>query len=125
MPGKLKESFGQYLRRERTLREISLEEIAQFTKIKLSILSALENDDYTSLPPLPFVRGFIRTYAEYLGLNVPEVMLRFSSFIEENHAELIIPAPVVRSSERRIRRGLLLGFFAVLILGFFFTVIAI
>ncbi len=125
MSGKIKESFGQYLRRERTLREISLEEIAQFTKINVSVLSALENDEFASLPPLPFVRGFIRSYAEYLGLNVSEVMLRFSSFIEDNYAELIAPAPAMTSSEKRIRRGLLLGLFAALILGFFFTLIAI
>jgi cytoskeleton protein RodZ len=114
-----KESFGQYLRRERVLREITLEEIANFTKIKISTLTSLENDDYDHLPSIAFVRGFVRAYAEHLGLNVSEVMLRFTSFIEANHPEILVP-DVKAKSVPRIRRPLMMGLFLILVLGFFF-----
>jgi len=116
---KEKESFGQYLRRERLLREIRLDEVAQFTKIKLSTLTSLENDDFSHLPSIAFVRGFIRAYAEYLGLNVSEVMLRFTAFMDENHPELVA-SPKPEKYAPVMRRSLLLGLFAIIILGFFF-----
>lgn len=65
-------SFGEELRRERVVREISLEEIAQATKISIRLLTALENSDLTKLPAPTFTRGFIRAYARHLGIDPEE-----------------------------------------------------
>jgi len=65
-------SFGEELRRERVVREISLEEIAQATKISIRLLTALENSDLTRLPAPTFTRGFIRAYARHLGIDPEE-----------------------------------------------------
>ena len=65
-------SFGEELRRERVVREISLEEIAQATKISIRLLTALENSDLTKLPAPTFTRGFIRAYAKHLGIDPEE-----------------------------------------------------
>lgn len=89
------ESFGQYLMRERQLREISLEEIAGYTRIKLRALKAIEDDDFASLPPLAFARAFIRCYADYIGLNVPDAMLRFDAFIQSRYPELTGEMPII------------------------------
>lgn len=89
------ESFGQYLMRERQLREISLEEIAGYTRIKLRALKAIEEDDFASLPPLAFARAFIRCYADYIGLNVPDAMLRFDAFIQSRYPELTGEMPII------------------------------
>ena len=62
-------SIGQELKRERELRGISLEEIADTTKINIRFLSALEEDRLDLLPEQFFTRGIIRTYAKYLGLD--------------------------------------------------------
>ncbi len=78
-----KESFGEYLRREREMRGIPLDEIAEATRIGRSVLQALENDDFKRLPPLVYVRGFLRTYASYLGLDVNDVLLRYQSYLSE------------------------------------------
>jgi cytoskeleton protein RodZ len=65
-------SFGEELRRERVVREISLEEIAQATKISIRLLTALEKSDLTKLPAPTFTRGFIRAYARHLGIDPEE-----------------------------------------------------
>jgi len=65
-------SFGEELRRERLIREISLEEISSATKISVRLLQALEAGDTSRLPAPPFTRGFIRAYARHLGIDPEE-----------------------------------------------------
>jgi len=71
------EKLGAYLKKEREARNCSLEEISSATKIRKGILSAIENDDYTLLPPPVFVKGFLRAYATHLGLDYGEVVKRY------------------------------------------------
>ncbi len=72
-----KETIGEYLKRERELRQITLEEVVNGTKIALQRLRQLENDQLEEMPAEIFVRGFIRGYAEFIGLNPDEVLLRY------------------------------------------------
>jgi cytoskeleton protein RodZ len=65
-------SFGEELRRERIVREISLEEISRTTKISIRLLTALERSDLSKLPAATFTRGFIRAYAKHLGIDPEE-----------------------------------------------------
>jgi len=65
-------SFGEELRRERVVREISLEEISAATKISMRQLKALESSDLSRLPASTFTRGFIRAYAKHLGIDPEE-----------------------------------------------------
>jgi transcriptional regulator with XRE-family HTH domain len=65
-------SFGEELKRERLLREISLEEISAATKISMRLLVALEAGNVAKLPAPVFIRGFIRAYSLYLGLDPVE-----------------------------------------------------
>jgi hypothetical protein len=65
-------SFGEELRRERVVREISLEEISSATKISMRLLKALEDSDLPRLPPQTFTRGFIRAYSVHLGIDPEE-----------------------------------------------------
>jgi len=67
-------SFGEELRKQRELRQITLQEIAESTKVNLRLLEALEHDDFDALPGGLFTRGFIRAYAGHLGLD-PEAMV--------------------------------------------------
>jgi cytoskeletal protein RodZ len=62
-------SLGETLRRARTKRRIGLEEIARETRIDARYLSALEKNDLDQLPGGAFDRGFVRTYAGFLGLD--------------------------------------------------------
>ncbi len=66
--------FGEYLRREREMRGVSLEEISIATKISIRFLRAIENEEISKLPGGIFTRSFVRTYARYLGLDEERVL---------------------------------------------------
>jgi len=74
-------SFGETLRRERELRQISLREIAEATKINLRYLDALERDDFRHLPGGVFNKGFVRAYAQFIGIDA-ETMV--TAYLEED-----------------------------------------
>jgi cytoskeleton protein RodZ len=70
-------SFGENLRREREMRGVSLEEIANATKIGVRALSALEEEQFSKLPGGIFTRSFIRSYARYLGLDEEAILAEY------------------------------------------------
>ncbi|MFP3940128.1 MAG: helix-turn-helix domain-containing protein [Thermoanaerobaculia bacterium] len=69
-------SFGPWLRQQRELREITLREISDATKISLRYLQALEEERFDLLPASVFARGFLRQYARYVGLDPDEAVNR-------------------------------------------------
>jgi transcriptional regulator with XRE-family HTH domain len=69
------ESFGARLRRRREDQDIDLLTIAKQTKIKVSLLEALERDEVSQWPSGFYRRAFIRAYAQAVGLD-PEVTIR-------------------------------------------------
>lgn len=77
------DSFGAYLKSLREERGISLEEISQRTRIAVSNLDFLEKERFELLPPRAFVKGFIRSYVQELGLNPEEALKRFEAFTRE------------------------------------------
>jgi cytoskeletal protein RodZ len=81
------ESPGKFLKRERETRNISLEEISKFTKIKEHYLKAIEEDRYELLPAMPYVKGFLNVYAKYLTLNPKDIVLQY-----ENYLKSLIPS---------------------------------
>ena len=67
-------SFGEELKRERELRDISLKEISEATKISIRFLEALEQNNFDILPGGIFNRGFIRSYARFIGVDGEEMV---------------------------------------------------
>jgi len=61
--------FGELLRRERELREISLSEVVAATKINLRLLEAIERNDLDALPGGLYNRGIVRAYCEFIGAD--------------------------------------------------------
>jgi transcriptional regulator with XRE-family HTH domain len=80
-------SIGQEIKRERELRGISLKEIADSTKINIRFLRALEEDRLDMLPEQFFIRGIIRTYAKYLGLDEQSVLNTYLEDLQSNAAQ--------------------------------------
>jgi cytoskeleton protein RodZ len=76
-------SFGDRLRREREMRGITLDEIAESTKIARRHLEALEKEDFDSLPGGIFNRGFVRSYARYLGIDEDQAVADYSAAATE------------------------------------------
>ena len=72
------QTLGQLLRQEREQRDIPLDQIEQATRIRAAQLRAIEDDRLEALPAEAYARGFVRTYAEYLGLNGDDVVAIFN-----------------------------------------------
>jgi len=68
-------TYGQYLKKTREDKQISIEQVARESKISLDVLHAIEDEDSERLPDDVFVRGFIRTYSEITDAD-PDVALK-------------------------------------------------
>ena len=93
------EALGSYLKKNREQRGVSLEEMAANTKINLSILSYLEEDRFDKLPAPVFIKGFIRSYLGYLGLNPKEAVLFYELLTGEAQKKPQILSPVTSQNE--------------------------
>src|SRR5215210_9029060 len=61
--------IGRFLEQARKERGLSLEEVEQATKIRKRYLAGLESEDYAMLPDAVYAQGFLKTYANFLGLD--------------------------------------------------------
>ena len=95
-------TFGEELRRERLIREVSLEEISGATKISVRLLTALEKSDLTKLPAPVFTRGFIRSYSRHLGLDPDEMV---NAYLADLAPEKSREAPKKGGLRARFLRG--------------------
>jgi cytoskeleton protein RodZ len=68
------ENFGLHLKHERELRGVSLEEIAESTRIHIRYLEALESNEFDDMPGEVFVKGYIRSYARVIGSDSEEMV---------------------------------------------------
>ncbi len=84
------ESIGQRLKREREARYLTLEKASEITRIRVIFLQALEADDYSALPSAAQARGFLRNYAEYLELDVDEMIAE----IQKNAPPVEVSGPL-------------------------------
>jgi cytoskeletal protein RodZ len=94
-----KGNFGERLKREREMREVTLEELTKATRISTRFLLALENESWDKLPGGVFGHGFVRTIARYLGLDEESLLSEYDmargdkSQLEPAKPEERIPAP--------------------------------
>ena len=72
-----KEPIGNSLRKVRQERNLTLEEISRITKISKRYLMAIENDNFDQLPAPTFARGFIRAYANFVGIDSEEIVQKY------------------------------------------------
>jgi cytoskeletal protein RodZ len=106
-------SLGSYLKRERELKQVSIAELAQTTRIPVRILQQLETDDHAPLPADVFVRGFLRAYARALGLDAEHVLARYGG----RQTPVPPPAlPAVYAPESGRRFGIAIALFILLFL---------
>lgn len=86
---------GDLLQEKRLLKELTLEDVAQKTKIKVEYLAAIENSDFTALPSSTFAKGFLRNYASFLYLNPDTIVAMFRRDFTQNEKGEIIPRGLV------------------------------
>ena len=73
-PEKESFSFGYYLQSIRLDKNITLESVAEETRIAISNLTLIEKEDIASLPDAVFVKGFLRSYAQAIGADPNEAV---------------------------------------------------
>ena len=68
------DTIGQRLKKARLYRHLLLEEVAEATRIRLAYLQAMEADDFSALPSPVQARGFLRNYAQFLDLDLDQMI---------------------------------------------------
>jgi hypothetical protein len=99
--------IGNSLREARLRKELDFPELEIGTKIRAKYLRALEDENFDQLPAATYIKGFLRTYAEYLGLDgqlyVDEYNVRYASG-EEVLERRVRGRPSARRPRPRHRR---------------------
>ncbi|MCL5432759.1 MAG: helix-turn-helix domain-containing protein [Patescibacteria group bacterium] len=83
--------IGQKLYEERVKKNLTLEEVSKATKIRASFLSAIEKGDYKKLPSPAYAQGFVKNYAEFLGLSANKALALFRREFDEEKALRVLP----------------------------------
>src|SRR5215213_2581292 len=96
--------IGQTLRETRLRNRVDIAEVEAGTKIRAKYLRALENEEWDLLPGPTFVKTFLRSYADYLGLDSRQLVEEYKQRFERpSQFEQTRISP--RASARRDRRG--------------------
>ena len=106
--------FGASFRKARERLGVSLDQIAIETRISTRFLLAIENEDFRRLPGGIFNRGFIRTYAERIGLNPEEAVAEYERLVRTTEPDVLVgstPTPPPSSA-----RGLYAASVVILVL---------
>ena len=82
------EDIGTILKSSRLKSEKSLEDISSELCIRKIYLTAIEEGDYETLPPIPYGIGYVRTYAKYLGLNPERAVKLYKSAAQGEEPEV-------------------------------------
>ena len=73
------QTVGTYLKSSREAKNISLSEIAHHTKISKLYLDCLEKDDFRCIPGGPYIKGYISSYATFIGIDENEAIKKYDS----------------------------------------------
>jgi cytoskeletal protein RodZ len=100
--------IGAQLRETRMRRRIDISEVEAATKIRAKYLRALENEEWSLLPGPTFVKTFLRTYAEYLGLDARSLVEEYRQRYERPATTELTPfGPGMGGRPPRRRRPVL------------------
>ena len=94
-------SVGEILRRTRMHYGRSLDDVESVIRIRASLLEALEADDVSKLPGRVYAIGFIRSYAEYLGLDGGQIVELFKQQLGNNTLKPVYNFPVAAEESKR------------------------
>lgn len=108
-------SVGRFLRDKREERRMSIAEIARATRMPVSSVERIEADQFDELPGEVFVRGFLKSYAQAVGLSSDEVLARYTA---SRRVAWVTPLPMPSASRpaRGRRVGVAIAFVLLLIL---------
>jgi cytoskeletal protein RodZ len=113
--------IGFILQEARLKKGFTLDKVADDTNISVRFLAKLENDDFTGFPGEPYIVGFLRNYAEFLGLDPEEVVGTYKSqstkALPSSSENIPTEDPIPPVAAKEPRKLPLAGLVAILILG--------
>lgn len=92
---------GQVIREQRLKRGIDLDQVIHHTKIRKHFLIAIEANEFDKLPAAPFVKGFLHTYSEFLGLDAKVILAMLRRDFKTSEKGQIIPREYLKSVNRK------------------------
>jgi cytoskeleton protein RodZ len=108
--------IGDQLRETRMRNRIDIADVEAATKIRAKYLRALENEEWELLPGPTFVKTFLRTYADYLGLDARNLVEEYRARFERPAAQELTPFGTSLGGRRsRPRRPVFAPWMAVLV----------
>lgn len=113
--------IGEILKTKRLEKNISISDVQEFTKIKSYYIKAIEDGEEDKLPDPVYIRGFIRSYAEMLGLNGEVLLqdLKLNKTREYNVSAMIKEKSKVNTDIRRSTKKIGRYIAIVIIIGLF------
>lgn len=94
--------IGETLRERRMALKIDVHEVEEATKIRAKYLRALENEEYDLLPGNAYVKSFLRTYAEYLGLDSRALVDSYRAQGHQQEEDPMVYTPSGDAGRRRL-----------------------
>jgi transcriptional regulator with XRE-family HTH domain len=102
-------ALGEILKQARTDKGFSASEVAQNTRMKVQIVEDLEREDFHRIAATIYGRGFIKLYAEFVGLDPADLIDEYMSLSSGKQQSIVTretpPAKVIRRSSRSSMPG--------------------
>ncbi len=119
-------TVGTILKEAREAKRLTISEVEAATKIRRKFLESLEADEYHKLPSLSYAKGFVKNYAQYLGLDTATVLAFFRRQTLEVPRSSLLPKGMAEPLNRPFLRltpgrflGLVMGVLGILFLSYF------
>src|ERR687894_2546337 len=109
--------IGDQLRETRLRNRIDITDVEAATKIRAKYLRALENEEWELLPGPTFVKTFLRTYADYLGLDARNLVEDYRQRYERTSVQDLTPFGTNLGARRQRPRRPVLAPWMALVLG--------
>lgn len=90
--GKKNVAPGQLLRQAREARKLSIESVAERLHLAVGIIHALENAEYGKLPAPTYIRGYLRSYATYVGIDGDKLVDEYNLIVGDLPPDLVLEA---------------------------------
>ncbi|MDR5859833.1 DUF4115 domain-containing protein [Halomonas eurihalina] len=95
-------SPGELLRRERNALELSREEVAAALNLRPAVIDGLERDSYEEIPVATYRRGYLRSYANLLGLDENRVLAAYKAHFGQDDEHKVTPVHIVSKPPSRL-----------------------
>lgn len=114
-------NVGRLLKKARTAKKISLDDLSARLKIRKVYLKAIEENDLENMPERIFAQGYVRAYAKVVGLDPDEITTSFLDAFKDQDPQQLSSAPQIIIAPQRPKRGHLYFSFLLFTVGLFFA----